>query len=317
MSTIIKAKRSSVQGKVPLVADLELGEFAINTYDGKLFLKKNVGGTESIVEIGSGNSAADQTIILDTFTGNGSNTAFTLSTRPAADKTSFVFVNGVAQADAEYSIAGTTLTFSEAPASGDNIEVRTFKQYIASINLRSYHSFQFTIVANTTVTGTDDNGVNLVYDVGYIEVYLNGVRLLDTTDYIATNGTSVVLNEAASGVVEVVSLSAATFIQSLIADNSTALSTTTANQVVDTFGVGEYRSAKYIVQMTYSTSYHVTEVMIIHDGTDVYISEYGTIITGSSLGTITGSISGGLVRLQVSPSNINTTVKVVRLSVSA
>lgn len=317
MSTIIKAKRSSVQGKVPLVADLELGEFAINTYDGKLFLKKNVGGTESIVEVGSGSAAADQMIFLDTFTGNGSNTAFTLSTLPAADKMSFIFINGVAQSDSEYSIAGTTLTFSEAPASGDNIEVRTFKPYVSAVNLRSYYTFPFTITSNTTVTGTDDNGVNLVYDVGYVEVYLNGIRLLETTDYVATSGTSVVLSTAATGVVEVVSLSKATFVQSLVSNNSIALSTTTANQVVDSFGVGEYRSAKYIVQMTYSTSYHVTEVMIIHDGTDVYISEYGTITTGSSLGTITGSISGGLVRLQVSPSNIDTTVKVVRINVSA
>jgi hypothetical protein len=54
MSTIIKAKRSSVQGKVPVTTDLELGEFAINTYDGKLFTKKNVNGTESIVDLSLG-----------------------------------------------------------------------------------------------------------------------------------------------------------------------------------------------------------------------------------------------------------------------
>ena len=54
MSTIIKAKRSSVQGKVPLTTDLELGEFAINTYDGKLYTKKNVNGTESIVDLSLG-----------------------------------------------------------------------------------------------------------------------------------------------------------------------------------------------------------------------------------------------------------------------
>lgn len=52
MSTVIKAKRSSIPGKIPLVTDLELGEFAINTYDGKLFLKRNVSGTEAIVEVG-------------------------------------------------------------------------------------------------------------------------------------------------------------------------------------------------------------------------------------------------------------------------
>ena len=51
MSTNITLKRSSVQGKVPVVGDLALGEIALNTYDGKLFIKKNVGGTESIVDV--------------------------------------------------------------------------------------------------------------------------------------------------------------------------------------------------------------------------------------------------------------------------
>jgi hypothetical protein len=54
MSTNITLKRSSVQGKVPLVGDLALGEIALNTYDGKLFIKKNVGGSESIVEVAKG-----------------------------------------------------------------------------------------------------------------------------------------------------------------------------------------------------------------------------------------------------------------------
>jgi hypothetical protein len=51
MSTNITLKRSSVQGKVPVVGDLALGEIALNTYDGKLFIKKNVGGTETIIDV--------------------------------------------------------------------------------------------------------------------------------------------------------------------------------------------------------------------------------------------------------------------------
>jgi hypothetical protein len=38
---------------VPTTAALSLGELAINTYDGKLYLKKNVSGTETVVEIGA------------------------------------------------------------------------------------------------------------------------------------------------------------------------------------------------------------------------------------------------------------------------
>lgn len=51
MATTVKLKRSSVSGKVPAVSDLSLGELALNTFDGKLYTKKD-NGTASIVEIG-------------------------------------------------------------------------------------------------------------------------------------------------------------------------------------------------------------------------------------------------------------------------
>jgi hypothetical protein len=57
----IKLKRSAVASKAPTITDLELGELAVNTYDGKLFTKKNVGGAESIVEIGPVASVAGKT----------------------------------------------------------------------------------------------------------------------------------------------------------------------------------------------------------------------------------------------------------------
>ena len=53
MANLIKIKRSDVPGKVPTTTDLALGELAVNTYDGKLFIKKN-DGSDSIVEVGAG-----------------------------------------------------------------------------------------------------------------------------------------------------------------------------------------------------------------------------------------------------------------------
>lgn len=53
MANVIKIKRSAVSGKVPVVGDLQLGELAVNTFDGKLYTKKD-NGTASIVEIGAG-----------------------------------------------------------------------------------------------------------------------------------------------------------------------------------------------------------------------------------------------------------------------
>ena len=62
MAVDIRLKRSSVPGKIPTTASLDLGEIALNTYDGKAYMKKQVGTTQSIVEIGSGSGGAGGTV---------------------------------------------------------------------------------------------------------------------------------------------------------------------------------------------------------------------------------------------------------------
>ena len=47
----IQIRRSSQPGKIPTTAQLSLGELAINSYDGLLFLKKSVNSVESIVQV--------------------------------------------------------------------------------------------------------------------------------------------------------------------------------------------------------------------------------------------------------------------------
>ena len=68
MAANIKLKRSAVQSKVPTTSDLELGELGLNTYDGKVYMKKD-DGTASIVEISGGavDSVNTQTgaVVLD------------------------------------------------------------------------------------------------------------------------------------------------------------------------------------------------------------------------------------------------------------
>ena len=61
--------------------------------------------------------------------------------------------------------------------------------------------FTYTATANqTTFTGSDNNGNTLAYDAGFIDCYLNGVKLVNGTDVTVTSGTSVVLAVgAASG----------------------------------------------------------------------------------------------------------------------
>ena len=59
--------------------------------------------------------------------------------------------------------------------------------------------FKYTATASqTTFTGTDDNSATLAYDAGFLDVYLNGIRLVNGTDFTATTGNSIVLTTGAS-----------------------------------------------------------------------------------------------------------------------
>jgi hypothetical protein len=58
----ILIKRSAVAAKVPASVDLALGELAINTYDGKLYLKKSVAGVETVIQVGDPATAPIQTV---------------------------------------------------------------------------------------------------------------------------------------------------------------------------------------------------------------------------------------------------------------
>jgi hypothetical protein len=89
---------------------------------------------------------------------------------------------------------------------------------------------------------------------------------------------------------------------------ATATTTTTSESNIDTFDASVFRSAQYQVQITQGSSYHVTTLNVLHDGSSVYLSEFGTIKTGSSLATFDADINSGNVRVRATPSSDTSTV---------
>ena len=77
-------------------------------------------------------SISGSSVIQNAFTGDGSDTTFTLSVAQQSENNTQVYLNGVYQNKDTYSVSGTTLTFSEAPANTVAIEVIMFAQ--TSIN---------------------------------------------------------------------------------------------------------------------------------------------------------------------------------------
>ena len=138
-----------------------------------------------------GNAPISAAFLTDTFSGNGSTVAFTMTVAPANTSSIIVAVTGVLQDPSTYSVSGTTLTFSAAPPSGtSNISVRYLGIPASGVTTTAYRT-----VTNFTATAGQTSFSVPSYTVGYIDVYRNGVRLV-STDYTATTGTTVVLNNA-------------------------------------------------------------------------------------------------------------------------
>ena len=206
--TDIRIRRSAVAGAIPLPANLNLGELALNTVDGKMYMKTSVGGTDAVVEIGGG---------------------------------------GV-----------------------------------------SFEMFEYTATSNqTTFSGSDSNSNTLAYDVPAgtnlprVQVFLNGILLDYTTDFTATNGSSVVLTVGAS-----------TGDNLQVAAYKTDVSLIINQHLVDN---------QKLVLGTGS------DLEIYHSGTHSYIKDTGTgnlnILASSSINLLNGDSSDYMARFNDNGSN--------------
>ena len=183
------------------------GYFRYNSTSGKF-----EGYTDSWGSIGGGSGTNMDTNI---FTGDGSDTTFTLSTAPDTENNLMVFVDGVFQAQNVYSVSGTTLTFATAPANGRVITV--------------YHSTTTVGGSNNTInTMTGDNSdTTLTLSVApvhenNVQVYFDGVY--QSKSNYAIDGTTLTFSTApATGVL-------------VEAITNTNTSSTTANQLIDADG---------------------------------------------------------------------------------
>jgi len=146
-------------------------------------------------------------ITFQTFTGNGSSTAFTLTQNVVSGEAIMVVIGNVVQEPGvgkAYTAYGTTLTFSAPPANGDVIQVRFFGRAVDQPLSYAMALFKYTATASQTAfTGADANGAVLSFSGNDVDVYLNGVHL-DTTDFTTSNGDTITLGSGAAASDELV-----------------------------------------------------------------------------------------------------------------
>jgi hypothetical protein len=75
--------------------------------------------------------------------------------------------------------------------------------------------------------------------------------------------------------------------------------------VIDNFSATEWRMVKYLVSLSMTASgnnkFYATEITILVDGSNINVSEYGTIDNDGNIGTISVSRTGNTVALTVTP----------------
>jgi hypothetical protein len=150
------------------------------------------------------NTGTDFTVVAsDTFDGDNITTAFTIGAA-ATTQSVIVSLNGVLQIPTTaYSVSGTTLTFTQAPATGDKIEVRrltttatvsTFESGNGYVSITTNNNFaninagtdaattrmSFDTVGNVSVTANIAPSANVAYDLGNVDNWFKNIFVNST-----------------------------------------------------------------------------------------------------------------------------------------
>jgi len=99
--------------------------------------------------------------------------------------------------------------------------------------------------------------------------------------------------------------------------SNVSFTTTSSNQVLDTYDTNEFNTVKYIISARKNTDWQSSECLINHDGTTAYITEYALIDSGAGdLYIPDVDISGSAVRLLVTPQITNIDVSIIRTQIT-
>ena len=143
--------------------------------------------------------------------------------------------------------------------------------------------------STTTTTGSLQvtGGVGITGNLYVTAAYANTITLINTNTYASIGGMT-----------------------------SNSYTTSSNTQVsIDSFATALYRSAKYQIQMTSGTSYQIVEILLLHDNTNVYITQYASLANSATVGTFSATITSGTLNLLFTGVSAVTTVKLARTTI--
>ena len=203
MANVIKHKRGS--GSDPSASNLVIGELAIRTDNGKLFTKMDSGAIAEIA--GGGSDIAINTLSSSSGTGGGSATfngsayRFTLSSPPSVSAAQLlVSVNGVIQKPVAgtgqpsegFSVDGNDIIFGDAPATGADFFILTFRSLgVSEPAANSVTNAK--VASNAAIAGTKispDFGSQNITTTGNLTIDTNTLHVDSSNNRVGIGTTS-------------------------------------------------------------------------------------------------------------------------------
>lgn len=195
MAQVLKLKRTAVQGKIPTTDTLELGELAINTYDGKLYFEKDNGipSIQTIVvtdALITGSLNINGAITASYFKGDGFQITFggTGMVSGSSQLTSSLdsrYLNTLGEGTISGSFTGS---FGGDGSGLTNLPASDVSQ-VATVNYAFFNSSNISVSHNFN----SRNVIISVYDSNYAQIIPSSVTLTDL------NTATIVLTSAQSG----------------------------------------------------------------------------------------------------------------------
>lgn len=173
-----------------------------------------------------------------------------------------------------------------------------------------------TVIATPTLRGGTVDTPNTLSITSNVGVTGDHLFVGNGTVNTVINSTSLNVNNAtiANLVVTTLSLGSTISIGDFSDSYVTKTTSNTSNQTIDNFSFSTHRSAEYLISIkdNNANNFQVSKILIVHDGVDAYMTEYGIIVSNSTMGTMSAAANTTDALLTFLPVSNNVTLKMKR-----
>jgi len=168
-----------------------------------------------------------------------------------------------------------------------DVTTDTFQSLINKVNGFANAFSNYVVTTDNTATGSVTTG----------NAYVNGTFSADTLAVRTTLRGGNVSSNALLTIDTGVNIGA----NSSIVSGFFSTSSNAAGQNVDSYSISTFRSAKYLAQVTTAVGSQTSELIVTHNGSVSFLTEYAVVTSNGLMGTFSGAANATSVILQFNP----------------